>query len=156
MHTNIKAIYCFYDCSNESSPIVSQQLQVVALTEIPCTTRLRHLQGQCQHVCFDATFWFNVFLFVSVCLSINVIPFLLLCPDLFKTPGPGTYRNEKVHPQGEKHAPAYSMGSRTRYRKRKSHCVVQHRWAQTVPASVNLKTAACSTQCCSGSARLHT
>ena len=73
----------------------------------------------------------------------NIIPFLLHLPDLFKTPGPGTYRNEKVHPQGEKHAPAYSMGSRTRYRKRKSHCVVQeHSWEQTVPASVNLKTTA--------------
>lgn len=37
----------------------------------------------------------------------------------FKTPAPGAYSPEKVHPQGERHAPAYSMGSRSRYRKRK-------------------------------------
>lgn len=37
-------------------------------------------------------------------------------PNVFKTPGPGNYQNEKVHPQGERHAPKYSMGSRTRYR----------------------------------------
>jgi len=36
----------------------------------------------------------------------------------FKTPAPGAYSPEKVHPQGERHAPAYSMGSRSRYRKR--------------------------------------
>lgn len=98
---------------------------------------------------FDTTFWFNVFLFVSVCLCINIIPILLLLPDLFKTPGPGTYRNEKAHPQGEKHAPAYSMGSRTRYRKRESHCVVQHRWARTILALVNLKTTAYHLNCSS-------
>ena len=45
---------------------------------------------------------------------------LSLFADAFKTPAPGTYLNEKVFPQGEKHAPAYSMGSRTRYRKRMS------------------------------------
>ena len=39
--------------------------------------------------------------------------------DTFKTPSPGAYSPEKVHPQGERHAPAYSMGSRTRYRKSK-------------------------------------
>ena len=39
--------------------------------------------------------------------------------DSFKTPSPGAYSPEKVHPQGEKHAPSYSMGQRTRYRKRK-------------------------------------
>lgn len=37
-------------------------------------------------------------------------------PNVFKTPGPGKYQNEKVHPQGERHAPKHSMGSRTRYR----------------------------------------
>ena len=39
--------------------------------------------------------------------------------DTFKTPSPGAYFPEKVHPQGEKHAPAHSMGARTRYRKSK-------------------------------------
>ena len=50
--------------------------------------------------------------------------------DTFKTPAPGTYSPEKVHPQGEKHAPAYSMGSRTRYRKRKniSSLINRFRW----------------------------
>lgn len=48
-----------------------------------------------------------------------LIWFNYLIADTFKTPGPGTYRPEKVHPQGERHAPTYSMGSRTRYRKRK-------------------------------------
>ncbi|CAK8692727.1 unnamed protein product [Clavelina lepadiformis] len=37
--------------------------------------------------------------------------------NVFRTPGPGKYENEKVHPQGERHAPKHSMGSRTRYRK---------------------------------------
>ena len=37
----------------------------------------------------------------------------------FKTPAPGAYSPEKVHPQGERYAPAWSCGSRTRYRKRK-------------------------------------
>ena len=41
--------------------------------------------------------------------------------DTFKTPSPGDYNSEKAHPQGEKHAPAYSMGSRTRYRKSTLH-----------------------------------
>ncbi|KAL5499636.1 hypothetical protein EMCRGX_G011088 [Ephydatia muelleri] len=36
----------------------------------------------------------------------------------FMTPSPGAYYPEKVHPQGEKHAPSYTMGTRTRYRKR--------------------------------------
>ena len=36
-----------------------------------------------------------------------------------QTPAPGAYSPEKVHPQGERHAPAYSMAMRTRYRKRK-------------------------------------
>ena len=40
--------------------------------------------------------------------------------DSFKTPSPGAYNPEKVHPQGEKHAPNYSMGARTHYRKSKS------------------------------------
>ena len=39
--------------------------------------------------------------------------------DTFKTPSPGAYNPEKVHPQGEKYAPAYSMGARTQYRKSK-------------------------------------
>lgn len=37
----------------------------------------------------------------------------------FKTPAPGSYSPEKVHPQGERYAPAWSCGARTRYRKRK-------------------------------------
>jgi len=39
-------------------------------------------------------------------------------PHTFKTPCPRAYCPEKVHPQGERHAPKYSMGARTRYRKR--------------------------------------
>ncbi|XP_002732801.1 ciliary microtubule associated protein 1A-like [Saccoglossus kowalevskii] len=39
-------------------------------------------------------------------------------PNQFKTPCPRAYCPEKVHPQGERHAPSYSMGARTRYRKR--------------------------------------
>lgn len=35
----------------------------------------------------------------------------------FKTPHPGAYKPEQVHPQGERIAPRYSMGFRTRYRK---------------------------------------
>merc|ERR1712142_1223514 len=35
----------------------------------------------------------------------------------FKTPGPGRYNNQTCHPQGERHAPKYSMGSRTKYRR---------------------------------------
>ena len=38
-------------------------------------------------------------------------------PELFKTPGPGTYNNELCEPQGEKTAPKYSLYSRTRYRR---------------------------------------
>jgi hypothetical protein len=38
-------------------------------------------------------------------------------PNEFKTPGPGSYRPERAHPQGERHAPKYSMASRTRYRR---------------------------------------
>ena len=38
----------------------------------------------------------------------------------FKSPGPGAYAPEKSPPQNMQQAPAYSMGSRTRYRKRKS------------------------------------
>jgi len=47
--------------------------------------------------------------------------FFVCLPPLvtFKTPAPGAYSPEKVHPQGERHAPVYSMGNRTRYRKRK-------------------------------------
>jgi hypothetical protein len=39
-------------------------------------------------------------------------------PNTFITPSPYAYSPEKVHPQGERHAPAYSMGARTRFRKR--------------------------------------
>jgi len=42
-------------------------------------------------------------------------------PNLFKPPGPGTYDNHKVFPQGERKAPVYSMGGRTRYRKKDSN-----------------------------------
>ncbi|XP_072038708.1 ciliary microtubule associated protein 1B-like [Amphiura filiformis] len=35
----------------------------------------------------------------------------------FNTPSPYAYSPEKCHPQGEKHAPKYSMGARTRLRK---------------------------------------
>jgi hypothetical protein len=38
-------------------------------------------------------------------------------PNEFKTPGPGSYKPEQAHPQGERHAPKYSMASRTRYRR---------------------------------------
>jgi len=40
--------------------------------------------------------------------------------DIFKSPGPGTYDNHKVHPQGQRRAPAYSMSQRTKYRKEDS------------------------------------
>ncbi|CAH1796692.1 unnamed protein product [Owenia fusiformis] len=36
----------------------------------------------------------------------------------FKTPAPGCYHPEKVHPPGERHSCKYSMGFRTRCRKR--------------------------------------
>ncbi|XP_071486674.1 ciliary microtubule associated protein 1A-like [Diadema antillarum] len=39
-------------------------------------------------------------------------------PNTFITPSPYAYSPEKVHPQGERHAPVYSMGARTRFRKR--------------------------------------
>lgn len=39
-------------------------------------------------------------------------------PNTFITPSPYAYSPEKVHPQGERHAPVHSMGSRTRFRKR--------------------------------------
>ncbi|XP_065906296.1 ciliary microtubule associated protein 1A-like [Dysidea avara] len=41
--------------------------------------------------------------------------------SMFKNPAPGQYSPEKAHPQGEAHAPCYSMSSRTRYRKRDSN-----------------------------------
>lgn len=37
----------------------------------------------------------------------------------FKSPGPAAYRAEKVPVLSERRMPAYSMGSRTRYRKSK-------------------------------------
>ena len=43
---------------------------------------------------------------------------ILVSADIFNTPSPGAYYPERVHPQGEKHSPTYSMGARTRYRKR--------------------------------------
>lgn len=46
--------------------------------------------------------------------------------DIFKPPGPGTYDNHKVHPQGERHAPKYSMGARTRFRKRDANPAANH------------------------------
>ena len=48
----------------------------------------------------------------------------------FKTPAPGSYSPEKVHPQGERYAPAWSCGARTRYRKRKwaLRYTVTHGW----------------------------
>ena len=33
-------------------------------------------------------------------------------PKEFQTPAPGTYKTEVVHPQGERHAPSYTMGAR--------------------------------------------
>jgi len=39
-------------------------------------------------------------------------------PNTFVTPSPYAYSPEKVHPQGERHAPVHSMGARTRFRKR--------------------------------------
>lgn len=35
----------------------------------------------------------------------------------YKTPAPGIYRPERVHPQREPRAPSYSMSNRTRFRK---------------------------------------
>ena len=54
---------------------------------------------------------------LSVLIRVNVCVCVFL--DVFRTPAPGKYSPEKSHPPNEKHAPAYSMGSRTRYRKRK-------------------------------------
>lgn len=45
--------------------------------------------------------------------SITHLP-LLCYPEVFKTPAPGAYYPEQVHPQGEIHAPAYSMSARTK------------------------------------------
>ena len=39
-------------------------------------------------------------------------------PASFLTPSPGAYKPERVHPQGERHAPVFSMATRTRIRKR--------------------------------------
>ncbi|KAK3096649.1 hypothetical protein FSP39_002067 [Pinctada imbricata] len=38
-------------------------------------------------------------------------------PNTFKSPSATRYFPEKVHPQGEKHAPKYSISARTRYRR---------------------------------------
>lgn len=43
----------------------------------------------------------------------------LCTSELLKSPGPGAYAPEKSPPQNMIQAPSYSMGSRTRYRKRK-------------------------------------
>ncbi|XP_076801282.1 ciliary microtubule associated protein 1A-like isoform X2 [Clavelina lepadiformis] len=37
-------------------------------------------------------------------------------PNLFQTPGPGTYKPETVHPPNERRAPRYSLSARTRSR----------------------------------------
>lgn len=37
--------------------------------------------------------------------------------DTFKVPSPGLYSPEKVHPQGERHAPQYSISARTKMRR---------------------------------------
>lgn len=50
-------------------------------------------------------------------LSLSFIP----TEDLFRSPGPGTYDNHKVFPQGERKMPAYSISGRTRFRKRDSN-----------------------------------
>ncbi|XP_064607865.1 LOW QUALITY PROTEIN: ciliary microtubule associated protein 1A-like [Liolophura sinensis] len=39
----------------------------------------------------------------------------------FKTPGPGAYRPEQAHPQGERQAPRYSLAARTRFSRRCGH-----------------------------------
>ena len=49
-------------------------------------------------------------------MDVIVLNFIL---GYFSTPAPCAYYKEKVWPQGEVKAPMYSMGSRTRYRKRK-------------------------------------
>jgi len=46
--------------------------------------------------------------------------------SVFNTPGPGRYHNEDCHPQGERNAPKYSMGSRTRYRKSDNYPSANH------------------------------
>jgi len=46
--------------------------------------------------------------------------------SVFNTPGPGRYHNENCHPQGERNAPKYSMGSRTRYRKSDNYPSANH------------------------------
>nr|XP_009858590.1 outer dense fiber protein 3-like [Ciona intestinalis] len=57
-------------------------------------------------------------------------------PNVFRPPGPGTYDNHRVFPQGERAAPAYSMGGRTRYRKRDCHPAAN---AYTLPQLVGPK-----------------
>jgi len=42
-------------------------------------------------------------------------------PNSFKTPGPGAYYTEKIHPPHLRIAPRYSMSARTRLRKRDSN-----------------------------------
>lgn len=37
--------------------------------------------------------------------------------DSFRTPGPGTYKPELIHPPNERRAPKYSLSARTRLRK---------------------------------------
>ena len=65
---------------------------------------------------------------VLPCLT-ALLEYFILCyipthVAMFKNPAPGQYSPEKAHPQGEAHAPCYSMSSRTRYRKSKLH--IQH------------------------------
>jgi len=56
--------------------------------------------------------------------------------NVFKPPGPGTYDNHKVFPQGERKAPTYSMAARTRYRKRDSNPAAN---AYTLPQLIGPK-----------------
>lgn len=48
---------------------------------------------------------------------VEISSVLFIPQGCFKTPSPSAYYKERVHPQGEKKAPTYSMGSRTKYRK---------------------------------------
>ena len=51
---------------------------------------------------------------------------MFFCIALFQNPAPGQYSPEKVHPQGEPHAPCYSMSSRTKYRKSELYVTCIH------------------------------
>uniref|UniRef100_A0A452J7D2 Outer dense fiber of sperm tails 3 like 1 n=1 Tax=Gopherus agassizii TaxID=38772 RepID=A0A452J7D2_9SAUR len=49
----------------------------------------------------------------NTCMQIPLSSVLTILRDL--TPAPNEYHTEKVHPQGEPYAPAYSLADRTRY-----------------------------------------